>query len=142
MNDGWFDALIQEPAYAQYLNDNPYRQIISGNTRDRYLDDFNKQCAPALKTCRSTGSNSDCRNSDDVCFRSIEGPLSRAADYDVYDIRAPKKDPNPPKTYSTYLASASVKKAIGAQSNYQECADDPYQAFASTGDSKCSHCYE
>lgn len=137
INDGWFDALVQEPAYAKYLNDNPYRQIIDSDTRDEYLDDFSQRCDPALRTCRSTGSDVDCINSDNVCYSRIEGPLSRAANFDVYDIRAPRADPNPPKTYSTYLASASVKKAIGAQSDYQECANDPYKAFASTGDSKC-----
>lgn len=141
VNDGWFDALIQEPAYAEYLNDNPYRQIINDNTRDQYLNNFNKQCAPALRTCRSTGSDKDCINSDNVCYSRIEGPLSNAGDFDVYDIRAPSADPNPPKTYATYLASESVKKAIGAQSNYQECADDPFKAFASTGDSKRSYWY-
>ena len=138
INDGWFDALVQEPAYAEYLNDNPYRQIIDNDTRDEYLNDFSQRCDPALRTCRSTGSDVDCMNSDNVCYSRIEGPLSRAANFDVYDIRAPRADPNPPKTYSTYLASASVKKAIGAQSDYQECANDPYKAFASTGDSKFS----
>lgn len=137
INDGWFDALVQEPAYAEYLNDNPYRQIIDSNTRDEYLYDFSQRCDPALRICRSTGSDVDCMNSDNVCNSLIEGPLSRAANFDIYDIRAPLADPNPPKTYSTYLASASVQKAIGAQSNYQECAEDPYNAFASTGDSKC-----
>ena len=140
VNDGWFDALIQEPAYAQYLSDNPYRNLISSSTRDRYINTFNQQCAPAIKTCRQTGSDDDCADSNDICYSTVEGPLARVADFDVYDVRAPSKDPRPPKTYSTYLASAAVKKAIGAKSNYQECADGPFEAFASTGDSKLSHC--
>lgn len=138
VNDGWFDALIQEPAYANYLNDNSYRQIIDNDTRDQYLDIFDQFCAPALRTCRSTGSDGDCKYSNNVCYLKIEGPLSRAADFDVYDIRAPSADPNPPQTYSTYLASALVRQAIGAQSDYQECANGSSRAFASTGDGKQS----
>jgi carboxypeptidase D len=40
------------------------------------------------------------------------------SDFDVYDIREPSDDPHPPATYSTYLTTSSVVKAIGAQSTY------------------------
>jgi carboxypeptidase C (cathepsin A) len=61
--------------------------------------------------------------------------LSSVADFDVYDIRAPSNDPNPPKTYSTYISQASVKKAIGAKSTYQECSNAAGRGFSNTGDS-------
>ena len=86
-------------------------------------------------------------NADNTCYNDIEGPLSAtpanggvaAYDFDVYDIRAPSNDPNPPETYATYLTQASVTKAIGAQSTYQECANAPYNKFSSTGDGKSTY---
>jgi hypothetical protein len=57
------------------------------------------------------------------------------ADFDVYDIRAPSNDPFPPSTYSSYLSSSAVMKAIGAQSTYGECPEGPYDKFIQSGDS-------
>lgn len=65
-----------------------------------------------------TGTNSACKNADSVCYSSIEGPFCSVADFDVYHIRAPNKDRNPPETYLSYLQTASVVKAIGTQSAY------------------------
>lgn len=138
INDGWFDALIQEKAYIDFSYDNSYRRIIDDPTRQRYLSALNNQCIPALQTCRRSGSNSDCVQSDNVCFRSLEGPLSSEADFDVYDIREASNDPNPPKTYNQYLANPSVVAAIGARSTYQECANAPGNKIRNTGDSRCS----
>lgn len=66
----------------------------------------------------------------------MENTIIQAADFDVYDVRAPSNDPNPPETYSNYLADKSVVKAIGAKTSYQECPNGPYNKFSSTGDSK------
>lgn len=57
-----------------------------------------------------------------------------AYDFDVYDVRAPSKDPNPPETYSSYLLQPSVTQAIGAKATYTECPNAPYNKFSSTGD--------
>ena len=73
-------------------------------------------------------------NADNVCYGGIEGPLTTVADFDVYDVRAPSADPNPPQTYVSYLQDPAVVKAIGAQSKYQECPNAPYNKFAATGD--------
>lgn len=134
VNDGWFDAFIQEKAYIDFSYDNSYRRIIDEPTRQRYLNALNKKCIPALEACRRSGSNSDCVQSDNVCFQSLEGPLSSEADFDVYDIRAASNDPNPPKTYNQYLADRSIIAAIGARSSYQECADAPGNKIRNTGD--------
>lgn len=134
VNDGLFDSLIQERSYIDYAYQNDYRQIIDASRRQDYLNVLNNQCIPALKTCRSSGTNSDCVNANYVCNQGIEGALIEEADFDVYDIRAGSNDPNPPKTYNQYLANPSVVAAIGAQSTYQECADAPGNKFARTGD--------
>lgn len=138
INNGWFDATLQEKAYVDFSYNNTYKPLISASQHDSYINAYNSKCAPALAKCKSTGSNSDCENSDNACYNAIEGPLSQSGDFDVYDIRAPSNDPNPPETYATYLTNADVVKAIGAQSTYQECPNAPYQKFSSTGDNSRS----
>ena len=59
-----------------------------------------------------------------------------AYDFDVYDIRAPSNDPNPPETYASYLAQPSVTSKIGAKATYTECPEAPYDKFQTTGDGK------
>ena len=88
-------------------------------TSTTYTNTYNSDCAPALQQCQSSGSNSDCENSDNVCYNDIEGPLSQSADFDVYDIREPSNDPNPPETYMTYLQTSSIQTKIGAKTKYQ-----------------------
>ncbi|KAI4249555.1 MAG: hypothetical protein LQ352_005587 [Teloschistes flavicans] len=138
VNNGWFDAQLQEKAYVDFSYSNSYKPLITAAQHTSYLNTYNSQCLPALQSCASSGSNSACKNSDNVCYNNIEGPLSQSADFDVYDIRAPSNDPNPPETYATYLQSSAVVKAIGAQSTYQECPNAPYQKFSSTGDNSRS----
>ena len=142
INNGWFDANLQEPAYADFSYNNSYKPMISASDHAKYLDAYRTQCAPALAQCRASGSDSDCQASDSACYNAVEGPLSSGTanggvasyDFDVYDIRQPSNDAFPPKTYSTYLTDPTVVKAIGARSAYQECPNGPYQKFASTGD--------
>jgi len=135
INNGWYDPIIQEKAYVDFSYNNTYKPIISASQHTTYTNIYNSKCLPALKQCTSTtGSNSACENADNVCNEYIESPLTNAADFDVYDIRQPSNDPNPPETYVTYLQSSKVVSAIGAKSTYTECPDAPYEKFASTGD--------
>jgi carboxypeptidase C (cathepsin A) len=134
INNGWFDATLQEKAYVDFSFNNSYHALIIQSQYDSYLNTYDTQCAPALTQCQSTGSNTDCVNSVNTCYNGIEGPLSQSGDFDVYDIRAPSNDPNPPQTYTKYLSDPTVVKAIGAKSAYQECPNAPYQKFATTGD--------
>lgn len=135
-NNIWTDAKIQEPAYVTYSLNNSYKALITKSQYTSYMNAYNNKCLPAINTCLSSGTNSACKNADTVCYNAIEGPLSSSADFDVYDIRAPSNDPEPPSNYVKYLQTASVVKAIGAQSTYQECPDAPYNKFTSTGDSE------
>ena len=135
VNNAWIDAEIQELAYVDFSYNNTYKPLITASQHTRYTNTYNTKCKPALQKCKSTGANADCKSADTICYNNIEGPLSQAGDFNVYDIRVPSNDPNPPETYMTYLQSSSVMKAIGAQSKYQECPNAPYQQFSSTGDS-------
>ena len=135
INNGWYDPTIQYKAYINFAVNNSYNQIISSSTGASLTTKYNNDCVPALKQCSSTsGSNSACVSADNTCASEIEDPIFDAKDYDVYDVRAPSNDPNPPETYVSYLQSSSVVKAIGAQSTYQECPNAPYNKFSQTGD--------
>jgi len=138
INNGWIDAAIQEPAYIQYSLNNSYKPLIASAQYTEYMSKFTNTCAPALKTCASTGSDSDCAKADDICYGDIEGPLSSIADFDVYDIRAPSDNPEPPGNYARYLRNSTIVQAIGAKSTYQSCANAPSAKFSATGDSKLS----
>ena len=144
INNGYFDATLQQKAYVDFSYNNTYKPIITEAQHTTFINTYNTQCAPALAKCGPSGSNADCENADNTCYNSIEGPLSTtkanggaaAYDFDVYDIRAPSNDPNPPETYVNYLHQASVTKAIGAQATYTECPNAPYNKFTTTGDGK------
>ncbi|KAL8687804.1 MAG: hypothetical protein Q9224_005046, partial [Gallowayella concinna] len=138
VNNGWFDAQLQQKAYIDYSALNSYRPLITASQRKSYLKTYNTKCLPALQSCASAGTDSACSNADKVCYNTIQGPLSQAKDFDVYDIRSPTNDPNPPQTYIDFLKSSDVVRAIGAQSTYQECPSAPYQKFAATGDNSRS----
>jgi carboxypeptidase D len=135
VNNGWIDFKIQEKAYVQFSYNNTYKPLITQSQYNTYMSRYTNNCLPAINSCYSSGSNSACQTADNTCYNQIEGPLSSVADFDVYDIRAPSQDPNPPENYVTYLGSSAVKKAIGAQSTYQECANAPGNKFSTTGDS-------
>jgi len=83
-----------------------------------------------------SGSNSACESADRACRGAVESPIEQANDFDVYDVRSPSNDPNPPETYVSYLQRSDVVKAIGAKSTYAECPNAPYQKFSGTGDGK------
>ncbi|KAI0300722.1 carboxypeptidase-like protein S1 [Multifurca ochricompacta] len=128
INNGWFDPTLQYKAYIDYSLSNPYRALITSSQASSYLSSYNQACLPALNTCISSGTNSACSNADKTCFNDIEGPIS-TANFDVYDLRAPSQDPFPPETYVTYLQTASIQSAIGAQ--FQKTGDDA-RSFLST----------
>ena len=56
----------------------------------------------------------------------------------MYDIRQPRDDPFPPKTYIAYLRDDAVRRTIGARVRYQQCSMDVGMQFRVTGDSKSS----
>ena len=135
INNGWIDPAIQFKAYLDFSLNNTYKQLITKSQYNSYLSDYNGKCLPQLKKCTgTTGTNSACLNADNVCNDAIYYPITDASDFNVYDIRAPSNDPNPPETYVQYLQKSSVMTAIGAKSTYQECPDGPYTKIINTGD--------
>ncbi|KAF2272698.1 putative carboxypeptidase S1 [Westerdykella ornata] len=135
INNGWFDSEIQEAAYALFSLNNTYRPLISKTQYDLYTGRYADYCLPEIQRCAKSGDNMDCSNAQRTCYYTIEGPLySAGPDHDVYDVRAPSNNTEPPPNYIKYLQSSAVMKAIGAKSTYQECPDAPYNKFQTTGD--------
>ena len=144
VNNGWFDPILQYKAYIDFSYNNTYKPIITDAQHTSFTNTYNSKCVPALKSCKSSGSNSACASADNTCYGDIEGPLSvtpanggvAAYDFDVYDVRQPSADPYPPATYSDYLLQPSVTNAIGAKATYTQCPNAPYDKFQATGDGK------
>ncbi|KAI9457975.1 carboxypeptidase-like protein S1 [Lactarius psammicola] len=134
INNGWFDPILHFKAYIDYAFTNPYRSLINSSQAASYLNTYNRHCLPELNTCYSSGTNAACKKADDTCYNEIAAPIIEGADFDVYDLRAPSKDPFPPETYVSYLQNATIQSKIGAQQVYQECSDAVYSKFAATGD--------
>jgi hypothetical protein len=64
----------------------------------------------------------------------VSGPLGRAADFNVYDIRKPLDDEGPPSNYLKYLQNPHVLKAIGTRKSFAECSNEVMHRFLLTGD--------
>lgn len=136
INNAWIDSAIQEKAYINFAHNNTYRRLISETQRDTYLTAYENNCLPAVTQCTETGTDDACKVANSICYGQIEGPIIQDADFNVYDIRAPRKDPEPPSTYVNYLQREDVRRAIGARGNYSECANAVAGRFQRTGDSK------
>jgi len=136
INNGWHDSKIQTKAYIDFSVSNNYKQVIDAKLGKSYMDRYMKECVPALDKCEKSGSITDCKNADRICYNGVEWPLSMG-DFDVYDIRKPRNNPEPPKTYSTYLNDPEIMRRIGANAKkFEDCTEDSYRQFTSTGDSK------
>ncbi|CCU77941.1 putative carboxypeptidase S1 [Blumeria hordei DH14] len=135
INNGWIDATIQNKAYIDFSYNNTYRPLITKTQYDNYLDTYNTRCLPALKGCNDTVSNdAACSNAHTICVNSIMRPLNNSGDFNVYDIRAPSNDSNPPSTFVKYLNSPAVTNAIGARSPFMANSDNVYEKFSNSGD--------
>ena len=109
--------------------------LINDSQVANYADALKRFCLPAVSACEQSGADADCTRADMYCNGFVEGPLAASGDWDVYDVRAPAKDPNPPTAYTTYLQNATILARIGANSTYQECGSAAGNAFSATGDS-------
>lgn len=136
INNGWHDSIIQEPAYIDYALNNSYRPFITPPQHQRYQKWFEDYCLPDLLLCNRTASNFDCATADRACNAVIERPLYSIIDFDLYDIREPSDNKEPPNNYLAYLQDPQILKAIGAKKTYTECSSEISQRFIATGDSE------
>jgi Serine carboxypeptidase len=142
INNGWFDAILQEQATVHYSFNNSYKPLISASQHTSFLKTYTEQCLPLLQNCNALeGNNSACASAQSICYNDIDFSVISVADFDAYDVRAPFNNPVPPKNYMAYLQDPAVAKKIGAQGEYQECNSGIYALFQATGDSMFLHSF-
>lgn len=136
VNNGWFDAGIQYQSYPDFAYNNTHKRLITSAQYSSLMKAYDTQCAPAMAKCTGPAGNTAaaCNAASEACANAVQTPIEQANDFDVYDIRAPSDDPNPPDTYVKFLQSPAVMKAIGARQTYQECPDAPYDKMQTSGD--------
>ena len=134
MNNGWYDAFIQEREYVSFSRNNSYFPLINDSIANSYLTEIKATCLPALKQCTSTtGEQMQCHDAQTACNTIDSKYAAYYPDVDPYDIRQPGSSPFPPETYVTYLSNPDILKKIGAKQNYTECSDavdDRFYAYA------------
>ncbi|TVY88036.1 Carboxypeptidase S1 [Lachnellula willkommii] len=135
INNGWYDAIIQEREYISFSVNNTYYPLINTSIADAYLANYTSTCLPALLPCNSTTEETpQCFNAHQQC-NEVDGSFATYyPDIDPYDIRQPGSAPFPPETYVNYLSDPAVLKAIGAKTNYSECSDAADAPFEQFGD--------
>lgn len=134
INNGWHDSITQEPAYVDYAYNNSYKPFLSKAQHTKYHQWFADYCLPDLLLCNKTESNFDCTTADRACRAVVENPLYSLIDFNIYDIRKPPGDNEPPGNYLKYLQDPQVLKAIGAKKQFVECSSEVMRRFVATGD--------
>lgn len=137
INNGWYDAIIQEREFINFSRYNSYYPLINDTVYTEYMAGYEATCLPALENCTSTtGEIAQCHNGDVICDDNDGKFGAYYPDIDFYDIRQTSLALYPPETYVNYLSDPAVMKAIGAKSSYIECSDPVDAPFFATGDGK------
>ncbi|KAI0107323.1 putative carboxypeptidase S1 [Hypoxylon sp. NC0597] len=135
INNGWFDAEIQERSNIEFMYNNSYRQIINESFHDELVDRYDTKVKPALDKCAATGTDADCfaawnSYSNELEFPMIAALNQKSPDFYLGDIRDPHL--RPPSTHVAYLQRADIQKALGARVNYTDQAGQ--NGFIYSGD--------
>lgn len=139
INNGWTDPAMIFKGYVDYAYNNTYKRLITESQYTSLMAAYKTDCEPAMKKCKGVrGNNDDCLNAMNICMSEVNNPIQSAPgnDFDVYDIRAPSNDPNPPGDFYQYLTKPDVMRAIGANSTFAGCDGDVYAKIYGTGDSE------
>ena len=63
-------------------------------------------------------------------------------DRDPNDLRQNSSALFPSESYVDFLQQANIQKKIGAEVQYLECPDEPYNLFVRTGDVRFCHIFD
>ncbi|EPQ50550.1 alpha/beta-hydrolase [Gloeophyllum trabeum ATCC 11539] len=139
INNGWYDPLLQNKAYVDFATYAPgYGQLQNDSVLAQLNEAFYGpggclvQEAACYAAGNSSASNEICATADNYCIEYVFVPA--VGDRDSDDLRQNASALFPPEYYVNYLSLPSVLAAIGAESNYSECPDAPYELFTRTGD--------
>ncbi|KAF8881135.1 Alpha/Beta hydrolase protein [Mucidula mucida] len=140
INNGWYDPLIQNKAYLDFATDAPgYGQLQSDDVLTKMNESYFAPggCLDQEQACYDAGrdspeSNDICGTADDFCVVNLFIPA--IGDRDSDDLRQNSSALFPPSFYVDFLHNPTVKRRIGAESQYSECPDAPFDFFVKTGD--------
>jgi hypothetical protein len=139
INNGWYDATIQEREFISFSVNNTYFPLINSSIAASYLADYYSTCLPAQEKCTSiTGELAACSAARKACGDMDDTYSAFYPDIDSYDIRQPGSSPFPPQTYVAFLSDPNIMKAIGAKTNYSSCSDAAGDPFDASADGKFS----
>lgn len=141
INNGWINPADAYKGMINFAADNKYKPMLTASQKTTYLNTFKTRCLPLLEKCWKSDSNSDCSRSNTMCKITIESPLQRVKNFNVYDVResSAMKDINPPGAYIKWLQSSTLQSTIGAKKKYEECPNGPLLKFSNSGDgTNCS----
>ncbi|KAF8848062.1 alpha/beta-hydrolase [Acephala macrosclerotiorum] len=135
INNGWYDATIQEREYISFSVNNSHYPLINSTIANAYMANYTKFCLPALNNCTSTTDDlADCQAAHLACS-TVDNSFAAyyPTNYDSYDITQSDTANFPPDTYGNYLRRPDIVKKIGARANYSSCSDavgNPFGNFA------------
>jgi len=133
---GWFDPYYHYQSYYDYAQAkyNHVEDLLAPKTLAKIKNALYSPngCVPRIKQCAKTGDNTICRQADDFCNQHVLTPAM--GDRNPYFFPHSKDDPFPSESYVKYLSLPEVLSAIGAESKFNECSNDPNDDFMTTGD--------
>ena len=138
VDNGWFDAMIQERSNIDFAYSNTFRELINETLYKQLIEDFDTIHRPAIEKCAAEGTDQACNEAWKSYGQVMEFDIIGAwpEGTKTFDIRL---DAQSVPSSEEYLAREDVRKAIGAQSEYSECTWP--MGFIETGDgtSQASH---
>lgn len=140
INNGWFNPVIQYESYLDFAQKkyNHLFDLVDQKTLDEIKNSLYQKetgCKDRLMKCNSfKGMFGDqvCKEADEFCAKYVALPAQ--GDRNPYFLLRNSSDPFPSDSYMKFLKKPEVLKKIGAETDYQECNDAPYNQFSSTGD--------
>jgi carboxypeptidase D len=141
INNAWVNPYDAYKGMIDFAANNTHKKLISVAQAASYSKSLEQSCAPALQRCWKDQADTSCRAAMNLCKNGIESPISRAADFDVYDVRKVRRGKWPPQTYEKWLQQPAIQTMIGAKQRYSECPRSIQSKFMSTGDGELARCW-
>ncbi|KAK0505210.1 Alpha/Beta hydrolase protein [Armillaria luteobubalina] len=146
ISNGKHDPLIQMQSSITFAQDAPgYGPLVNNTVLSDIQEAYNGNCSTGLSDCYAGGNDTVCHDALVLCTREVFAPT--IGDRNPDDLRQnyteqlteedeedDYSDVFPPKYYSTYVRSSSVKKAIGAKGDFDQCDSSLKFRFSNSGE--------
>lgn len=130
LDNAWMAPIIQDRANLEYAHKNNYRQLINDTAYESLVQGWEANQKPLIDECAATGADQACHDAW-ISYNNagIEIFQNFPDDFKTFDIRPGAQSVPSPEEY---LQREDVRKAIGAEMTYDECAWP--QGFIDSGD--------